>query len=158
MIRNLMKVLSNLFGNNTKISASDIAIKNLSNNDNGKSKTLDEYLAEDCIDVYSIDERIIGRWKDNKPIYRKTIDCGALPNNCGNIIPHNILNVDNIVKIYGWSKRQTDNVFLPLPHNAYNNTSVSLYASKDGITIVTYTDRASFSETYVTLEYTKTTD
>lgn len=154
LVSNIMQVLSNLFGLNKKISANDIAVKS----SNNKAKTLDAFLNNGYGNIYSTNEIVIGRWKDNKPIYRKTIDCGALPNNCGNIIPHNILNIDNIVKIYGWSKRQTDNVFLPLPHNAYNNTSVSLYASKDGITIVTYTDRASFSETYVTLEYTKTTD
>lgn len=154
LVSKIMQVLSNLFGLNKKISANDIAVKS----SNNKAKTLDAFLNNGYGNIYSTNEIVIGRWKDNKPIYRKTIDCGALPNNCGNIIPHNILNIDNIVKIYGWSKRQTDNVFLPLPHNAYNNTSVSLYASKDGITIVTYTDRASFSETYVTLEYTKTTD
>lgn len=154
LVSKFMQILSNLFGLNKKINASDVAIKS----SNNKAKTLDAFLNNGYGNIYSTNEIVIGRWKDNKPIYRKTIDCGALPNNCGNIIPHNILNIDNIVKIYGWSKRQTDNVFLPLPHNAYNNTSVSLYASKDGITIVTYTDRASFSETYVTLEYTKTTD
>lgn len=154
LVSKIMQVLSNLFGLNKKISANDIAVKS----SNNKAKTLDAFLNNGYGNIYSTNEIVIGRWKDNKSIYRKTIDCGALPNNCGNIIPHNILNIDNIVKIYGWSKRQTDNVFLPLPHNAYNNTSVSLYASKDGITIVTYTDRASFSETYVTLEYTKTTD
>ena len=39
-MRTLMKVLKNLFGNNTKISANDIAIKNLNN----KSMSLDNYL------------------------------------------------------------------------------------------------------------------
>lgn len=39
-MRTLMKVLKNLFGNNTKISASDIAIKN----SNNKGMSLDNYL------------------------------------------------------------------------------------------------------------------
>ena len=39
-MRTLMKVLKNLFGNNTKISANDIAIKN----SNNKGMSLDNYL------------------------------------------------------------------------------------------------------------------
>ncbi len=40
-MRTLMKVLKNLFGNNTKISADNIAIKN----SNNRAKNLDDYLA-----------------------------------------------------------------------------------------------------------------
>lgn len=40
-MRTLMKVLKNLFGNNTKISAENIAIKD----NNNEAKTLDEYLS-----------------------------------------------------------------------------------------------------------------
>ena len=41
MIRNLMKVLSNLFGLNKKISANDVAVKD----SNGKAETLSDYLS-----------------------------------------------------------------------------------------------------------------
>ncbi len=108
--------------------------------------------------VYSTKERVIGKWLDGKPIYRKVINWGALPDNNASLKPHNISNIDNIIKVFGWSYRQSDNTFLPLPHVAFNNTAVTLYASKTGITIVTYTSRSAFSKTYVVLEYTKTTD
>ena len=45
MIRNLMKVLSNLFGNNAKINAKDIAIKGKNN----EPITLDSYLNKKAI-------------------------------------------------------------------------------------------------------------
>lgn len=44
-MRTLMKVLKNLFGNNTKISAEDIAIKN----SNNKGMSLDNYLKKSTL-------------------------------------------------------------------------------------------------------------
>lgn len=44
-MRTLMKVLKNLFGNNTKINASDIAIKN----SNNKGMSLDNYLKKSTL-------------------------------------------------------------------------------------------------------------
>lgn len=61
-----MKVLSNIFGLNKKINASDIAIKK-----NGKGVTLDNYL--DSLNKYSTEEQVIGKWIDGKPIYQRLI-------------------------------------------------------------------------------------
>ena len=44
-MQTLMKVLKNLFGNNTKISAEDIAIKN----SNNKGMSLDNYLKKSTL-------------------------------------------------------------------------------------------------------------
>lgn len=48
LVKKIMKVLSNLFGLNKKISASDIAIKD----NNGKAKTLDNYLEKNILTAY----------------------------------------------------------------------------------------------------------
>lgn len=96
-----MKVLSNLFGLNKKISASDIAVKD----NNGKAKTLDNYL--DTINEYSTDEKIIGKWIDGKPIYRKVIN-----SICGNLYTLlNELNIDFLIDTKGnaWSNYNQKN-------------------------------------------------
>lgn len=97
-------------------------------------------------------------WIDGKPIYRKTVNTGALPSAGGKVINHNISNIDYVTKIIGTVYRNTDNIFLPLPHATYDNTAISCYCDKTAITIIVYTDRSAFQESYVTLEYTKTTD
>ena len=109
------------------------------------------------LDKYSTDEQRIGTWIDGKPIYRKVIDTGSLPNTDIKTINHNISNIDNIISIHGWAYRSSDNVFLPLPHVA-NNTAISCYSTKNRIEITTYADRSSFTVSYIILEYTKTTD
>lgn len=108
--------------------------------------------------IYSTTETVIGTWVNNKPIYRKTVDTGALPSIGGKTIDHNISNIDYVTKIIGTAYRNTDNIFLPLPHATYDNTAISCYCDKTLITIIVYTDRSAFQESYVTLEYTKTTD
>ncbi len=108
--------------------------------------------------IYSTTETVIGTWVNNKPIYRKTVNTGALPSIGGKTIDHNISNIDYVTKIIGTAYRNTDNIFLPLPHATYDNTAISCYCDKTLITIIVYTDRSAFQESYVTLEYTKTTD
>lgn len=107
---------------------------------------------------YSTSEEVIGEWIDGKPLYRKTISTGTLPNGGGMNVPHNISNIDNVVRVYGYAYRSSDGVSLPLPHSAYDISCISCYANKTNICIVTYTDRTAFTTSYVTLEYTKTTD
>lgn len=63
----IMQVLKNLFGLNKKISASEIAFKDINNS----VFTLDQYLIN--MGTYSTTEKRIGTWIDGKPIYRKVI-------------------------------------------------------------------------------------
>lgn len=65
LVSKIMQVLSNLFGLNKKINASDVAIKK-----NNKGVTLDNYLNN--LNEYSTDEQVIGKWIDGKTIYQKT--------------------------------------------------------------------------------------
>lgn len=108
---------------------------------------------------YSTGEIKIGTWIDGKPLYRKTVSCGALPNNTSKTINTNINNISRVVRIYGYSFNGTS-TFFPLPHSNPNPVSLSFYKENNtnGITIQTTIDRSSFTETYVSIEYTKTTD
>ena len=106
---------------------------------------------------YSNKEERIGTYS-NKPLYRKVINTGVLPNAKGKQIDHGISDIDQIVSIKGHAYRSSDDTTLPLPHTANNETAISCYSNKRYITIVTYTDRSNFATSYITLEYTKTTD
>ena len=109
---------------------------------------------------YSTTEHKTGRyWIDGKPTYEKTVDCGTLPNNDLKFIAHNIANIDKIVKIEGISINTDNNVF-PLPFASYLSATynVQLSADRTQIALRTSTDRSNYTSTYVTLEYTKTTD
>ena len=110
--------------------------------------------------TYSTTETVIGKWIDKKPIYRKVINTGALPNATTNDIPHYINNIDKIKNIRGYAFRSSDNFTIPLPFSSPDNIiySVSLGVLGNNIRISTATDRTAFAESYVILEYTKTTN
>ncbi len=106
---------------------------------------------------YSTDEvKTGGKWIDGKPIYRKTIDCGALPNNTYKNVNHNITNLDIIIKCYGEARGSTARIVLPnasaIPANA-----IEIYLDGEYVVIQTGNDRSGYNG-YVTVEYTKTTD
>ena len=77
-------------------------------------------------EVYSTDETVIGTWIDGKPIYRKVIDFGALPNANTKSVAHNINDIKIFTKAYGIAYRDSDKINMPLPY-------VNKYAITNGI-------------------------
>ena len=110
--------------------------------------------------AYSTEEVNTGkRWINNKPIYRKVVNFGTLPNNAHKTVPHGISNVENFISVTGWTKNPSDNVNFNLPFvSPGSDYCVSLDISGDNIDVQTARNRTSFTISYVILEYTKTTD
>ena len=107
---------------------------------------------------YSEEERVIGTWIDGKPLYRKVINFGALPNNTTKTIAHNISNVDMVIGISGVAF--VNGLFYPLPlqYRGVDSTyNVEINVSKAAVIMSSNTDRSNLSA-YVVLEYIKTTD
>lgn len=110
--------------------------------------------------TYSENELVVGKWIDNKPIYRKVIGIGNLPNASQTIVSHNISNIERIVKLYGSATRDRDKDTLPIPYvtfNSNNSGGINLYANNVSVSVSTSSDRSSYTG-YVVLEYTKTSD
>ena len=107
---------------------------------------------------YSTTEQVVGKWIDGKPLYRKVLDFGALPNASEKSIPHNIANLKDIIKLSAISK--SSGVYFPIPLGSSASLSANIYilAVSEYITIGTGSDRSTFTQTYVIIEYTKTTD
>lgn len=109
--------------------------------------------------VYSQNETDTGKiWIDGKKIFRKIVNCGELPNNDDKIIPHNIKDYDIFLTVKGIAIAREARHFLFLPFPSYGNESMGVSVLKENIWIRTYMDRRYFSESYITLEYTKTTN
>ena len=110
---------------------------------------------------YSTSETIVGTWTNNKPLYRKVVDIGNLPDNTSKSVNHNISNLSQVVKIEGMC---TDGeYFQPLPYvsvNTYGATtthSITLLATASKVMVGTARDMSSWTG-YAIVEYTKTTD
>jgi hypothetical protein len=107
-------------------------------------------------EVYSTSEIEIGVWIDGSKLYRKVIDFGALPDSTSKSVAHNITNLDTIVSLIVFAN-SIQGGGIPIPH-ATTTTPAYVYVSTTSVTIATTNDRTPYTNTYVTIVYTKTTD
>ena len=117
-------------------------------------------------DVYSTTETKTNKvWIDGKPIYRKVVDCGALPSSASlKSTPHGISNVDMYTNVYGEIWRIAGGHFAcPMGSPTWSNmptgaitfmTQLSVGSSSIQIAV---NSNASEYKGIVILEYTKTT-
>lgn len=123
----------------------------------GQNEFVAVYGDDPIILDYSTNEINTGtKWIDGKTIYKKTVDCGTLPNNTSKDVAHNISNLDTIINIQGVSIAGSGRV-MPLPMvggTAQYDVTMDIYAGN--IELTTFADRTAYTKTYVTIYYTKT--
>lgn len=108
-------------------------------------------------DNYSTTEQVIGTWIDGKPIYRKVIECGALPDTSNKDVAHNIQNFGETISCRGMAVRTSDERALTIPDST-PSAEIVCGATNTNVYITTHNDRSSFDDSFLILEYTKTTD
>ena len=108
---------------------------------------------------YSTTERKVGTWIDGKPVYQKTIDCGALPNSTNKTVAHNVSNINIIVRAFGFAvNADHQSMFLSYVSANALGENVGYFADRTNIYIGDGYNWSSFTKTYITIQYTKTTD
>ena len=102
-----------------------------------------------------------GKWIDGKPIYRKVIECGALPDATTKRVATGVSNVDTLISLKGMAYAPA--AIIPLPFTDLQNIAqqIRIYYETSGSSIALST-AGNFSTTYpntiAIIEYTKTTD
>ena len=130
-------------------------------------KTTNAYSARiiDEMNIYSTEEIFTGKyWINGKPIYRKVIDLGGIPATA--IIKKvdlNIPNLDMITDFNGIAYRPDTKAYMHLPqvNNETGQTGLSVGVSATEQKVIMYsgvTNFSTYTQAYLTLEYTKTTD
>lgn len=105
---------------------------------------------------YSTDEKIIGTWLNGEPLYQKTISCGALPNKTLKNVAHGISNLNKVVNLYGMAYNNSYWSSLPKVHDKDINIQCAIYENSTNIMIEgRETDFSGFTESYITIQYTK---
>lgn len=110
---------------------------------------------------YSTTEHYTGKkWIDGKKIYAKTIDFGALPNSTTKNVAYNITNLDHFTKIDGIAYESTSDYAMQLPFISIGNVAhqIGIGVANGAVFTVSGANYSSYDKTYITLEYTKTTD
>lgn len=104
---------------------------------------------------YSLEERMIGFWIDGKPLYEKTVDCGAMPNATSKSVAHGISNISRFVK----GELSTDNGTngATIVFGSHTNDAMTAYCDRTNIVIASTDDRSEYTG-FAIVRYTKTTD
>lgn len=98
-------------------------------------------------------------WIDGKPIYKKSVDFGALPNNTTKHVNHGISNFGRLVRIEGSAGVNGNWTMMPLVFQGnQSNYNTEFQVTSTYIHMSANTDRSSWRDCIVTLWYTKTTD
>lgn len=111
------------------------------------------------VDAFSTTEYKTNKFHtDGKPVYRKQIAGGLLPNNASKTVAHSVSNIENVVACKGFATDGT--TFIPLPHvNPQTAANGVLYfADKTNLTFITGAGGFTSFNTFGVIEYTKTTD
>ena len=109
-------------------------------------------------DVYSLEERIVGRWIDGRPVYQKTLILNGITLNSTGLssvsIPTALIpaDMDNILRYNGYFVRRSDNAEAMVPSHY-----LSVSRLKNGW-ILLYSNFSGTIDGYLTIHYTKTTD
>ena len=106
---------------------------------------------------YSTDEINTGKkWINGKTIFQKTFVMGGLGVATTIKKPHNISNLDLVIRIQGIAKENSIGATINLPHAADQQPyTVTVYADNTNVNIQTYADQSGYVQSYVTLWYTK---
>ena len=108
------------------------------------------------LDYSTVEINTGAKWIDGSSIYKKTVNCGELPGEAEKTVQHGISNLNRVIKIEGYSYNSNNGITLPIPFSWIIETRCI------GVTIDTTTikiradlDRTGYTETYITLYYTK---
>ena len=115
----------------------------------------------DSSNSYSTDEvKTGGKWIDGKPIYRKVVNFGALPNATIKEVSFDNINADTFVKIEGIAMSNSGTaVTIPFTDTSSATQSITIIINSSSVSINTgTTNRSDYTKCYITIEYTKTTD
>lgn len=109
------------------------------------------------ISTYSTEEKVVGKWIDGKPLYRKTIE-GIVSKSNENVIIGTIPNIETVAKKYG--QGLAGNLYWTDLDLKYSEDvgSIIQIAKADGQIIAVFSHTFLNFPFHLTIEYTKTTD
>lgn len=110
---------------------------------------------------YSTNEHVVGTYIDGKPLYEITVDTGTLPNNTTKTVAHGISDLKAVIDFKGYGRNTNNGINIPIPYIYKSGSStkcLQVYVDGTNINLVSMENLSGYTESYVTLQYTKTTD
>ena len=151
-LRKMMTLPNGRINNANLISDGTIESKNIKD-----GSILPQKLSSIARGDYSTNEVDTGqKWINGKTIFQKSFVMGGLGRATTIKKPHNISNLDLVIIIQGIAKENSIGATINLPHAADQQSyTVTVYADNTNVNIQTYADQSGYTQSYVTLWYTK---
>ena len=109
------------------------------------------------LEEYSSTEKVVGRWVDNKPLYRKIIS----GNMSQGTTAHGISNIESVAKLYGVMHKPNSGKYFSLPSTrpSYPEYAVGVFMDATYLNLERGSNvQANYMTFKIIIEYTKTTD
>ena len=113
---------------------------------------------ENAIDNYSTTETVIGKWIDNKPIYRKVIELTTASGDNFINLSDISNNIGYFVKLSGTTMQSSGNIAVIPYYSTSTDFTVIYYRNASTAINVKCGTVGGFGNAKIILEYTKTTD
>lgn len=106
--------------------------------------------------TFSTTEHAVGKWND-KTLYSKVVEFGALPSTGNKTVNHGISNIDKVYFVFGLAVGSNGAwLSIPYTHPSNGNAQIQVQGTSTGIKLdVGTTDRSAFSGYFIYF-YTKT--
>lgn len=132
-------------------------------------KTLIGNLKSSTYDTYSINETVVGKWINGKPIYRKTVEFSTSTLSAGeNYISHGLQNIELLMVNKDWSFLVDDHDgvvsiwqlgnSVNMNASAFSQYSCNVVWANTSTISIYIGSGLSLKKIIITFEYTKTTD
>lgn len=132
----------------------DVSFTNLQTNDvltyNGSVWVNDDNLHE-----YSTEEKVVGKWIDGKTIYEKVIIIDNPTSGVDVLYSHSISNFNHVINI---NVVYITNGGIEYSEPIYLNSNYARSCAIDSTKLYITTKGGNYTQLYVTIQYTKTTD
>lgn len=111
----------------------------------------------EVLEEYSTEEKVIGKWIDNKPLYRKVISIGTV-STTEVATPTGITNIKEVTDLKGGGTMIAGQFLKWGFENAGGFCSCYYELSSNKVKSIVSTTNYNLKQAYAILEYTKTTD
>ena len=108
---------------------------------------------------YSTEEQVVGTWIDGKPVYQKTLQTGAIQSGqAKNVLSDST--IDSVIDIWGFGIQENSSIIIPVPRAGGTSGVVAIgwFFNAGNLKIELSNNQIAISNSFITLQYTKTTD
>lgn len=107
-------------------------------------------------DDYSTSETVTNKRWLGSTVYRKVVDCGALPNTGVTNTNHGIIGIDEVINMVVVAKNSASSLWAQFDYDIDGTARLACILTNTQVQITATSDLSAYTQSYAVIEYTKT--